>query len=196
LVTARNPARTSVRPGRLIGVHVRRHPPPRHCTQVDEIVIVFGFVWPDLDMFRFARSPLLWVDQSTIMSKWSTSMTTDIVKTPGPDHAIEIAPSKDRIVVRFAGQIVADTRAALVMREAGYAPTYYVPIEHLQPDLLESSTHTTYCPYKGHCSYYTLAHDRTRAENAVWFYKAPHPAVAEIKGHAAFYVDKVELTVG
>lgn len=123
-------------------------------------------------------------------------MAPDIVKRPGPDHAIEIAASDARLVITFAGQIVADTRAALVMREAGYAPVHYVPISDIRPDLLETSAHTTYCPYKGHCSYYTLSHDNRRAENALWYYDAPYPDVAQIKDHAAFYADKVDLAIG
>ena len=31
--------------------------------------------------------------------------------------------------------------------------------------------------------------------DAVWFYDDPYPAVAEIKGHVAFYPDRVELSV-
>jgi len=34
-----------------------------------------------------------------------------------------------------------------------------------------------------------------RGTDAVWFYDDPYPAVAEIKGHVAFYSDRVELSV-
>ena len=41
------------------------------------------------------------------------------MKVPGPDHPITIAPNPARIVVTVAGRLVADTRAALTLREAG-----------------------------------------------------------------------------
>lgn len=53
---------------------------------------------------------------------------------------------------------------------------------------LARSDHTTYCPYKGDCSYYSLA----GAANAVWSYEHPYPAVAAIEGHLAFYPNKVD----
>jgi uncharacterized protein (DUF427 family) len=37
--------------------------------------------------------------------------------------------------------------------------------------------------------------DGGRAENAVWEYRAPYPAVATVAGHIAFYTDQVEINI-
>ena len=111
------------------------------------------------------------------------------MKIPGPDHPIAIEPTKDRVVVRAGGRVLADTRAALSLREASYPAVQYVPRRDVDMSLLEASTHTTYCPYKGDCSYFSI---RGGAENAVWSYEAPYDAVAAIKDHLAFYPNRVD----
>ncbi|MFZ0109827.1 MAG: DUF427 domain-containing protein, partial [Pseudolabrys sp.] len=55
--------------------------------------------------------------------------------------------------------------------------------------------HRTHCPYKGDASYFSIDADGRSAENAVWSYEQPYPAMAQIKDYLAFYpsrVDKIE----
>ncbi len=121
-------------------------------------------------------------------------MSRDI-KTPGLDHPITITPSGDHVVVRSGEATIADSHSMLVLREANYPPVRYIPIADVDRSQLAASELTTYCPYKGDASYYSITHDAERGTNAVWFYDDPYPAVAEIKGHVAFYADRVELSV-
>jgi uncharacterized protein (DUF427 family) len=120
------------------------------------------------------------------------------VREPGPDHPITIEPEPGRVVVRHGGRTVADTTRALALREAGMAPVRYVPREDADMAALERTARTTRCPYKGEASYFTVrgVDGRAAAENAVWSYEAPYPAVAAIKDHLAFYPDRVEVAVG
>ena len=115
------------------------------------------------------------------------------VKTPGPDHPITIEPNPKRIVVSAAGRVIADTRAALTLREASYPPVQYIPRKDVNMSLLERTDHATYCPYKGECAYYSIPAGGERGVNAVWTYEAPHEAVAAIAGHLAFYPDRVTI---
>ncbi|OWT75007.1 MULTISPECIES: DUF427 domain-containing protein [unclassified Achromobacter] len=117
---------------------------------------------------------------------------TQSMKIPGPDHPIEIRPAKAHVVVRAAGRVVADTDAALVLQEASYPPVYYIPRKDADMSQLVHSTHVTHCPYKGECSYYSIAGEDERGRNAVWSYESPYPAVAAIAGHLAFYPDRVD----
>jgi uncharacterized protein (DUF427 family) len=49
---------------------------------------------------------------------------------------------------------------------------------------------------KGDASYYSItAADGERAD-AVWTYREPYNAVADIAGHVAFYTDRVDVVVG
>jgi uncharacterized protein (DUF427 family) len=115
-----------------------------------------------------------------------------IVKIPGADHPITIERNVNRVVVTVAGRVVANTRAALTLREASYAPVFYIPREDADMSLLTRTAHATYCPYKGDCSYYTIPAGGERSANAVWSYETPYPAVAAIKGHFAFYRNRVD----
>ncbi|MFX1676839.1 DUF427 domain-containing protein [Paraburkholderia sp. A2WS-5] len=119
-------------------------------------------------------------------------MHTKTVKIPGPDHPITIEPSPLRVVVKVAGKTVADTRRALMLREANYPAVFYVPREDADMSLLARTDHATYCPYKGNCNYYSIEPGGERSINAVWTYESPHDAVAPIKDHLAFYHDRVD----
>jgi hypothetical protein len=55
------------------------------------------------------------------------TMTDRQVRQPGPDHPITIEPKPARVLVRVAGRVVADTRNALTLREAGHQPVQYIP---------------------------------------------------------------------
>lgn len=114
------------------------------------------------------------------------------IKTPGPDHPITLERDAGRIVVTVAGRVVADTREALTLREASYAPVRYIPRKDVDTALLSRTAHTTYCLYKGDCSYYSIPLGGERSVNAVWTYEAPYAAVAAIKEYVAFYPDRVD----
>ena len=114
------------------------------------------------------------------------------IKLPGPDHPISIQRNPARVVVSVAGRVVADTRNALTLREATYPPVQYIPLEDVDFSQLKRTDHATYCPYKGECSYYSVLAGGEKSVNAVWTYEDPYPAVAQIKGHVAFYPDRVD----
>jgi uncharacterized protein (DUF427 family) len=118
--------------------------------------------------------------------------TAKTMKVPGPDHPITIAPNPTHIVVKVAGRVVADTRAALTLRESAYKPVQYIPRGDVDMSLLARTDHATYCPYKGDCAYYSIPLGGERSVNAVWSYEAPFPAVAAIKDYVAFYPNRVD----
>jgi uncharacterized protein (DUF427 family) len=119
-------------------------------------------------------------------------MSRPASRIPGPDHPISIKPTPGRVVVRMGGRVIADTRSALTLKEASYPGVQYVPRQDVDMSLLERSSHSTHCPYKGDAGYYSLAVDGTQVPNAVWTYEAPAPAVAAIKDHLAFYPERVD----
>jgi len=114
------------------------------------------------------------------------------IKIPGPDHPISIEANSSRVVVTVGGRVIADTRAALTLREASYPPVQYFPRADVDMAALTRSEHTTYCPYKGDASYYSIPAGGDRALNAVWTYETPSAAMAQIKDYVAFYPDRVD----
>lgn len=119
-------------------------------------------------------------------------MTAKPMKRPDADHPITIEPNPARVVVTVAGQVVADTRHALTLREASYPAVQYIPRKDVDMARLERADHATHCPYKGDAAYYSIPAGGTRSVNAVWTYEAPYDAVAGIKDHLAFYPDRVD----
>jgi uncharacterized protein (DUF427 family) len=119
-------------------------------------------------------------------------MTHKPVKQPGPSHPITIEANPARVVVTVAGQIVASSQRALTLREADYPPVQYIPLADVEESLLAPSDHVTYCPFKGDASYFSVPAGGERSRNAVWVYREPYAAVAEIKDHVAFYPDRVD----
>ena len=114
------------------------------------------------------------------------------MKIPGPDHPITITPSGKRIRVVWHGQVVADSQHALALEETTYPIVHYIPRADVKMSLLKRGTHRTYCPYKGDASYYSLAAEGAEAENAVWSYEDPYPAMAPIRDYLAFYPNKID----
>jgi len=114
------------------------------------------------------------------------------MKTPDQNHPITITPAQHRVRIVHHGEVVADSRRALALKEASYPVVYYVPREDATMRLLARTDHSTHCPYKGDAAYYTINAGDPAAANAVWSYEAAYPAVSAISGHLAFYPQKVD----
>jgi uncharacterized protein (DUF427 family) len=113
-----------------------------------------------------------------------------------PEHKVVVEASRERVTVSFGGEVLADTTNALRLREASYAPVFYIPRSDVRMDRLERTSHKTHCPFKGDASYFTIDnHEGKRAENAVWTYETPFDEVMSIKEYVAFYPSKVDSIV-
>ena len=117
------------------------------------------------------------------------------MKVPGPAHPITIAPSDKHIRVTAGDRVIADTRNALMLKEASYPEVFYVPRGDADMTALTRSDRTTHCPYKGDASYYSIVTSDRPIDNAIWTYEAPFPAMAEIKDYLAFYPDRVKIEI-
>jgi len=120
------------------------------------------------------------------------SRTGKEIKIPAPDHPITISPAEGKVRVTVAGRIVAESTRVLRLEEKGYPPVYYLPRNDADMSLLVRTTHYTYCPYKGDCTYYSIPIGRSKSEYAVWTYEKPYEAVASIKEYLAFYPPRVD----
>jgi uncharacterized protein (DUF427 family) len=114
------------------------------------------------------------------------------MKIPGPDHPITVQRNPARVIVSAGGRVIADSRDALALREATLPAVQYIPRKDVDMSQLQRTEHTTYCPYKGECAYYSIPAGGDRAVDAVWTYEAPYSAVASIKDHLAFYPSRVD----
>jgi uncharacterized protein (DUF427 family) len=119
------------------------------------------------------------------------------IQIPDETHPITIRPTGTHVTVRVGGVTIAESDRALSLAEATYPAVQYIPLADIDQDLLRVTPTRTYCPFKGEASYYTLTLPDGRTENdLIWVYNDPYDAVAEIAGHAAFYANRAEITVG
>lgn len=110
-----------------------------------------------------------------------------------PEHQVRLTPADKRVRVSLGGETVADTTAALLCHETGHDPIYYVPMVDTRADAFTPTSRSTYCPYKGTASYWSIDAGGTKAENAAWSYDLPYDECATLAKHVAFYGDKVEV---
>jgi uncharacterized protein (DUF427 family) len=114
------------------------------------------------------------------------------IKIPDASHPITVKPNPSRVRVTLAGKVIADSKNALVLREADYPAVQYIPRADVDMSLLTRTDNETYCPFKGDAAYYSITPGGDRSINAVWTYEEPYESVAAIKDHLAFYPDRVD----
>ncbi|MEV8348015.1 DUF427 domain-containing protein [Streptomyces niveus] len=102
-------------------------------------------------------------------------------------HIITVEQGDTHVRVVRGGQVVAESRRPLLLRETGLPVRYYLPPQDVRTELLSPSDTTTHCPFKGDASYWSLPD----APDLVWAYPEPKDEVAEIKDHFCFYETEV-----
>jgi len=106
-------------------------------------------------------------------------------------HRIDIRQSARHLAVSNHGTQLVETDRAIVLYESGFAPRWYVPRGDIADGLLTPVERTTFCPYKGICSYYDVG----GARQAAWAYLQPYQEVSRIDGYLSFEPDKLEVTI-
>jgi len=119
-----------------------------------------------------------------------------------PQHRIEIDAECVSIRVTLDGEILAQTTRGLKLHENNYLPVVYIPREDVHMERLVSSELSTHCPFKGDASYFrgrTASDSGTEAkadapsEELAWSYETPFDQMEAIRGHLAFYADRVRI---
>jgi uncharacterized protein (DUF427 family) len=96
------------------------------------------------------------------------------------------------LTVELAGAVVADTRRGWRVLETSQPPAYYFPPDDVRLDLLEPSTSTTFCEWKGLASYRTIRVGDRVAVDAAWVYEHPVDRFAALTHHLAFYPQRID----
>ena len=109
-----------------------------------------------------------------------------------PGAAIFWEPVPYRVRGLAAGDVVVDSRAAHLLHETGHLPVYYFPAGDVRADLLVASSTSSFCPYKGDASYYSLRVGDRVVADAVWEYREPIDTAAFISGYRALYWNRLD----
>lgn len=90
----------------------------------------------------------------------------DVQSYPRPP-ALEPVPL--RIIVRYAGVLVADTINALRVLETHHAPSYYLPHAAVLAGL-QVAAGSSFCEWKGHARYFDMIAGDSIVPHAAWSY--------------------------
>jgi uncharacterized protein (DUF427 family) len=82
----------------------------------------------------------------------------------------------------WKGTVIAESPDTVIVEG-----NHYFPRASVSEALLEPSSHTSVCPWKGTANYCSLNVNGERNVNAVWYYADPKEAAAQIKGRVAFW---------
>ena len=107
---------------------------------------------------------------------------------PGYEINQEVIPGIAR--VWHGDLLVAESSAALRVRETAHVDRLYVPEADVKLELFEANDHHTICPFKGEADYWTLTASDPPAEDIFWTYRAVFPEVAGLVGYLGVYHEK------
>jgi uncharacterized protein (DUF427 family) len=129
-----------------------------------------------------------------------TLATATIHNPEDARHFMRIKPVAGRVRIYRGGRLLAESTDALRVLEAGkdiYDPMIYLPAEDVTVALIAQDK-TTYCPIKGHATYFALQNETGSLEDSeiAWSYRETLDLAAELKDRIAFYPDKVTLEEG
>jgi uncharacterized protein (DUF427 family)/putative intracellular protease/amidase len=107
-------------------------------------------------------------------------------------HTVTTEPIDGLATAMWGGQVVAESRNALLLRETGLAPVTYFPMDDVRMDLMHRTDHQSTCPFKGEASYWGIDVGWRRVDNIAWAYEDPLPDRTDLKGRIAFYEGKLD----
>lgn len=106
---------------------------------------------------------------------------------------ITITPSEATWVIRAGGAILAETRRAKELKQAGTPPVVYIPREDVAMALFEPSPTTSLSPGIGQARHFSFMGPDGAVPDAAWSFEAPREGAAAIAGHLAFHPGKVTV---
>jgi uncharacterized protein (DUF427 family) len=129
------------------------------------------------------------------MDAWYEEEEEIFAHARDPYHRVDVLPSSRHVRVVIAGKTVAETRRPSLLFETNLPTRYYIPPDDVRMDVLEATSLTTRCPYKGLASYWSVKLGDQIAKNVVWSYPNPIEENPKIKNLLCFFNERVDLYV-
>ncbi|MFM2080504.1 MAG: hypothetical protein RLZZ589_1555 [Cyanobacteriota bacterium] len=100
--------------------------------------------------------------------------------------------SGEHVRVEALGRLLADTHRSLQVLETFHPPTYYLPPEAIDLELLQPAADRSFCEWKGLARYFDLVVEagtagERRLRRALWQYPDPTEAFAPLAGWYGLY---------
>lgn len=112
-----------------------------------------------------------------------------------PFHRIDIRASSRPVRIEHEGHVLAaSTRTKMLFEGTFPFARYYLPLEDVVVDLVESAFVTT-CAYKGQATHYSTTVGGVELKNVAWSYQDPLEDALSIRGLVSFYQERFDLFV-
>lgn len=122
------------------------------------------------------------------VDEWLDEEELLVAHARDPFTRIDVRRSSRHVVIEHEGELIADSRSALLLFETGLPVRYYLPSEAVRN--LKPSPTRTRCAYKGEAEHFS--------HNGIdigWVYRDPVFDAPPIKDWIGFYTERVDLTV-
>jgi uncharacterized protein (DUF427 family) len=103
-----------------------------------------------------------------------------------------VEASREHLVLRFNGVVIADTRDSVRVLETSHPPTYYLPRTAFAADVLTPVNGHSVCEYKGLASYLSIIVGDRRADAVAWYYPQPLAGFEALAGRVAVYPGRLD----
>lgn len=149
----------------------------------------------DKEKDRLQKARNAWSNRGTerppfaIVPKEGQRSVWDFPRPPVIEKVAEI------VLVKYLDKTIVDTHNALAVLETASPPTYYIPQEDIEMDLLvQIPGKSSFCEWKGSATYWGLKEHPNH--HVAWSYANPLVEFAELKDYMAFYPQHLECFVG
>lgn len=112
-----------------------------------------------------------------------------------PYTRIDVRESSRHVRVSLRGELLAETERPKLLFETSLPVRIYVPRPDVRTEFLERSPAASYCPYKGHASYWSAIVGDERSDDVAWSYGEPFPEAARVRDHLSFLHEDLEVLV-
>lgn len=106
-----------------------------------------------------------------------------------------LVPFEGHIKIFLGDRVLAETHEAYRVLETSHPPTFYIPRDRVDLDLLEPASGRSICEWKGQAAYFTARDGDLVVPRVAWTYERPTERFAPIAGALCFYPSKVRCFV-
>ena len=148
--------------------------------------------WPALDL---PGEPALVSLRFDAADEWFVESERVHFHARDPYRRVDALRSDRHVVVRVAGEVVAETRRPTLVVETGLPPRWYLPMTDVDWSRLTPSATETGCQYKGVASYWHVDAGGRRHEDLAWSYRTVVPGAPGLDNLLAFPGERAQLVV-
>ena len=122
---------------------------------------------------------------------WYEEDERNVAHPRDPFHRIDIVHSSRHVRIEVGGEVVGESSRPYLLFEPPLPVRYYLPPEDVKTELLTPTEKRTFCAYKGHAAYRSVADE----DDVAWTYLQPLREASEVTGRIAFFNERVDIVV-